>query len=748
MQDDPTRALPNSQRTPTTPLGAMLRDLWRYKLVVPAVAVIAVGIVAFWVVRQPKIYAATATLEYDASPSQPLGSKMDDVANASTGFWDTQEFYATQNLILKSRGLAERVAQELKLQDDEDFWSLNPAALRHGRPTLQRTAVELLRFIEIAPVRDTRVVRISVRDHNPARAQRIANTWVEAYLDRSLEDRLGTTGRALEWLSTQMSSLKRELGASELALYKFREQHHSLSASLEERRKIIAGQLQSYSETLTAIHAKYVQTEARLSVVRETLEKEQDLLSVSVGPVVDNATVAALRNEYREASEQLQRLSITYGEAHPDVRAAAGRVDAIMRQLRAQVEALVAGIEAELLEYQRAEQGILAALDQVNRQGLELSLQEIDYSRLEREKSSKMDIFNMVMQRAAQTDLTRALRVANGRVVDTALKPTVPVSPRVTLAITLAAVAGLVLGVLAALGIATLDNKVRSPADVEAIGMTLLGILPTVNESAMIGGSYGRKSKRRSRIVDSKQRDLLVHLEPRSSTAECCRTIRTNITFQGADKPLRTLAITSAMPRDGKSTVAVSIATILAQSGKRVLLVDTDLRKPRLHRVFGLHVGPGATTILAGESTLDEVRQTTDIPGVTLLQCGPIPPNPAELLYTRRFADLVSEARAKYDLVVFDTPPIGAVTDPAVIGPQVDGTIVVVRSGTTPRAAMEAAVRQLRGVGARITGIVLNDVDLTDSRYGTYYAYYRGYYQEDDNTSLPPSTKPNSESIL
>jgi succinoglycan biosynthesis transport protein ExoP len=544
----------------------------------------------------------------------------------------------------------------------------------------------------------------------------------------------------MEWLGAQMQNLKRELESSELALYKFREQHHSLSASLEERRKIIASQLQGYSAALTQIHGEKVQTQARITVLRDMLASTPDLLALHAASITDDEAVSSLRGKYRAASEELERLSITYGEAHPQVRAAKGIKDAVLAQLKAQVTAIYEGIQGELRTHELAEKGIQAALDRVNQEGLELSLQEIDYTRLDRERTSKSELYGVVMQKAAQTDLTRALRVANARILDTAMRPNIAVSPRVRMLIVIGAICGLALGIAAALGISFLDSKVRGPADMEARGVTVIGVLPALGTNTAMP-SYGRDKRRSRRLEQHDDRDLIVHLEPRSTAAECCRTIRTNITFQSADRPLRTIAVTSAMPKDGKTTVSISLATTLAQSGKRVLLIDTDLRKPRLHRTFKLAKGPGITTVLAGEATLEEVALSTDIPNLSVVQCGPLPPNPSELLHTRRFAELVEDARNRFDTVIFDSPPLGAVTDPAIISTQVDGTIVVVRSGVTTRNGVDAAFRQLHGVSARIVGVVLNGVDLTDSNYGSYYAYYRGYYEEDpQNPSAPPKS--------
>jgi succinoglycan biosynthesis transport protein ExoP len=737
MNEDQTRSLvtPSAPRRPESALGEILAELWRYKFVIPAIAAMVVAATAFWTLRQQKIYEATATLEYDPHPTLPLGNAVEDVSNR-VGGWDSVEFYETQNFILRSRSLAERVARRLRLHQDSDFMN-RPA----GAPPapLENAAAKLVGSIKVSQIRDTRVVRISIRDHKPERAQLIANTWIDEYVAKSLEDRLGTSAHALEWLSDQLQNLKRDVEHSELALYKFREQHHSLSASLDERQSMIAGQLQSYSNTFTQIHARRIQTQARLGVLREQLAATADPLILTATWVAEDQELVGLRSKYRDARENLDRLAITYGEAHPQVRAARGTVEVIASLIHSKINSIVSGIEGELREYESAERGVQAALNEVNRDGLALSLEEIDYSRLERERTGKSKLYEVVMERAAQTDLTRALRVANARVIDPAVLPVIPVSPQVRMWVSLGVLGGLVLGVAAALGIAHLDNKVRGPADVESRGVTVLGVMPAVGSEIALG-SYGRGRRPKARRrVDSPERDMIVHLEPRSSSAECCRTIRTNITFQSADNPLKTIAITSAMPRDGKTMVALNLATALAQSGQRVLIIDTDLRKPRLHRALKLPSGPGVTSFIAGEAAVDELLLQTEIPGVTLLRCGPIPPNPSELLHTKRFAELISQARSRFDTVIFDSPPLGAVTDPAIISTQVDGTILVVRSGTTTRGGVDAALRQLHGVSARIIGAVLNGVDLTDSNYGSYYAYYRGYYSQDGTSDAPPA---------
>lgn len=750
MNEDQPRFIstPKTDSRRMSAMAEVLGEIWRYKYVVPLVAALTVGLVAFWVLRQTKIYQATATLEYVANPQQPMGRAIEQT-EARVSSWELLEFYETQNFILRSRTLAERVARRLRLMSDADFMrgldarndeeAAPEATVSHN---VGDAASVLLRAVEVAQVRDTRVVRISVQDRNPERAQRIANAWSDEYIEKSLEDRLGATGRALQWLDDQMKNLKSDVESSEIALYKYREQHRSLSASLEDREKIITSQLHSFSNEMTMIRARRIQASAKLGVLRESLAANPDVLTINAGPISGDHEVASLRDAYRSAAEDLSRLSVLYGDSHPQVRAARLSIDSLRGQLQGKIRAIVKGVEAELQEYERAEKGLLAAMDDVNRQGHALSLQLIDYSRLERERTSKANLYETVMEKAAETDLARALRVSNARTVDAAIVPLRPISPKVNVWIGGSAFFGLVFGVVAALIVAYLDNKVRGPADMEARGVTLLGVLPTVGNEPVLA-SYGRRRRNLGRRIDHTERDMVVHLEPRSTSAECCRTIRTNLTFQSAERPLRAIAVTSAMPKDGKTTVAINVATVLAQSGRTVLLVDTDLRKPRLHRAFKAPAALGVSSILSAQATLEEAAQSTQVPGLSILASGPIPPNPSELLHTRRFAELIKEATDKFDTVIFDTPPLGAVTDPAVIATQVDGTVMVVRSGTTTRAAVDASLRQLNSVSAHLLGVVLNAVNLSDSEYGSYYASYRGYYAEDGTHDGTPPT-PNS----
>jgi capsular exopolysaccharide synthesis family protein len=271
--------------------------------------------------------------------------------------------------------------------------------------------------------------------------------------------------------------------------------------------------------------------------------------------------------------------------------------------------------------------------------------------------------------------------------------------------------------------------------------------MPRVDSSSSIlTPTYdGRKKGGNHSSEALHNRDLVVHTHPKSMAAECCRTIRTNLTFMSADKPRKTVVITSASPREGKTTLTLSLAISLAQSGKRVLIVDTDLRKPRMHRALGATLATGVTTVLVGEVSLKEAIQSTEIPGLSLLAAGPIPPNPSELLHTSHFRQLINDVSKQFDHVLFDSPPLAAVTDAAIIAPQVDSSILVLHGYRTTRDALRTALRKLRDVGCQPTGGVLNEVDLAANRYGygSYYYYNReGYYEADASSNDDKPTRP------
>lgn len=254
----------------------------------------------------------------------------------------------------------------------------------------------------------------------------------------------------------------------------------------------------------------------------------------------------------------------------------------------------------------------------------------------------------------------------------------------------------------------------------------MLGVLPALGSG---GVAYGGNGRRERAPRNGAAGDLIVDAEPRSLVAEAVRAVRTNLMFMGTDRALHRILVSSPGPEEGKTFVAISLAVAMAQSGKRVLIVDTDLRRPRMHKVFeGCDASTGLTVAVAGQARVEDLVQATRVANVSLLCCGPIPPNPAELLHTRRFAELLDRLSASFDLLVLDSPPLGAVTDAAILSRVVDGTLLVVRHGKTHKAALGHAARQLSDLGSTLLGVILNDADASRGGYYRYdYVGHRAY---------------------
>jgi capsular exopolysaccharide synthesis family protein len=452
--------------------------------------------------------------------------------------------------------------------------------------------------------------------------------------------------------------------------------------------------------------------------------------------------VRSLKGQYIEQRQAYAALLKRYGDKWPAVRQLKTRMEMARADLEREIRNVLSGITLEHKRVAENEAKIAAALQAAKDEGLELNKKEVSYRRLKRTQENTAKLHSLVLGRLKESDLSAQLRVSNIRLLDEAVVPAKPVRPNVQVNLLLGALLGLLLGIGLAVLVDTFDNSIKSQEEIEQLGpVTVLGMVPRIP-----GTVPARRGERRPE--PKPDLDLIVHRSPKSMIAESCRNIRTNILFASPDRPLKTIVVTSAGPREGKTTAAVSLAITMAQAGNRVLVVDTDMRRPRLHRVFGVPGAEGLTSVLLGDGQLDELTKATEIPGLSVLPCGPSPPNPAELCQSERFRALLEELERRYDRIVLDSPPVMLVTDGAVLSTQVDGTLLVARAGQTSRVALRDTIRQLDDVGCHLLGCVLNDVDLEKRGYGYYryrrYGYYRygyayghGYYNAPDGEDAP-----------
>lgn len=703
-------------------IGRVLRE---YKWLIAGITAVALAAGVIWTLRTPKIYEATCTIEYDAHPSSPLAGDVEDVGDPIGDYWATREFFGTQNLVIASRDVAERVVRKLGLHEDPTYLTQDDDTLG---PTgdLEATTLALQSRLTVEPVPDTRLVQIHARDVNPERARLIANTVADSYVKKTIEDRLESTDRAKDWLEHQLATLRKELEDAELALHDFKKNHNVLSVSMEDRQNLVASDIQATHDKLTETRNRRIQLEARLKRLKSSLRKGVDQIDPAV--TADDEALNALVTELRQKKTEHDALAVKYGDAHPAMKTLAQEIEVLQAQLAAEKAEIIRSAQYDVEQVKTVEQGLHAAASKAYSAGLNLNLREIEYRRLNRDRDNKAKLYEIVLQRLTETDLTRMLKTTYVRVLDRALLPATPVSPNLVKNAGTSLLAGLLLGLAAAFFMSRLDRTVRSVDSVEGLGVTVLGVIPSLSSVGAPSKGKGRRGSGSQQVGPARvPGELIVLEEPMSPAAETFRMIRTNLAFMSQDAPIRSFVVTSALPLEGKTTVVSNLAVALAQFGRSVLLVDSDLRRPRIHSVFQIDNDRGLTSLVEGRTTLDAAVYKTEIDGLSVLTSGPIPSNPSELLHSPAFGRLKEDLLKHFDWVLFDSPPMGAVTDAAIVAPQVDGVLLVVRAGQTTVHSILGARKQLNGVSARLLGAVLNDADikLKGYRYGAGAYGYR-----------------------
>jgi polysaccharide biosynthesis transport protein len=705
-----------------------VRKHWPIMLVFFILAVVGASV---YTSNQVKIYEAVATIQLDPQPLTPLGHQSQE--SGSDSYWSNQEYFATQYQVITSRRVAELVAKKLGLTVDSAFlMNRVGASTAPVRASIEDTAETLRSRLKVEPIEDSRLARVKYTDADPARAQRVLGAVVDTYVEQNLDTSMDATNKTVEWLDTQLTRLKADLESQEMNLHDFKIKYNLLSVSYDDQSNMVRAEIQQLNGSLTDLKAKKEAVSARLAVLKDV--DPEDPAEIPTTELVGNSQLGELRKSYLEAKQQLAMLkSGGKGDNHPDVQRASTLAEAARNALTQELGNIKNGAQMELANVNHQLGGLSSLYESARQEALQLNLKELEYSRLQRSKESTEKLFGLVLERSTESGLTKMAPFNNVRVLDRPLMPGVPVFPKTSTNVAVGIALGLLLGFAGAAGREMMDRTVRNSEDTEReLGLAVLGSLPDVTKegSALnLGYYYGYGRRRAQKRAEANggaatpsAPELLVHSHPKSVVAEAARAIRTNLMFMSPDNPYRCLLVTSAGPAEGKTTVATSIAIAIAQTGQRVCLVDCDLRKPRVHAVFGQRNDKGVTTALLEPGQLPSLVFETQVPNLSILRAGPTPPNPADLMHSEAFGRVLQELRAEFDRVVIDSPPIGLVTDGVILSTRVDATVLVVRALATRRDAAKRAMRSLRDVGANCAGFVLNAVS-SNERY-----YYSGYY--------------------
>jgi capsular exopolysaccharide synthesis family protein len=715
-------------------LARLLGILRRRWLVVATTA--AVGVAAALVTistLQPR-WRASATVVLHLSGPQVL-DKVKGLSDEGEGrLLAYREYYQTQREIISSREVAGRALSSLGLEQDPVFLGVDRITSEPERlaKIAEIDPVERLREITfVEEVRGSRILKINADYPDAEIAAEIANALADAFLDYTQKRRTDTGKQAKENLTSERGKALAELRGAEEKIADFLEGHEISSVSLADRQNEITEAVIAETTHLKQAEADHYAAQAAYDEAKR-LHRSGSLASATLLPPLERKVFEEMRAEQLAAEREVEQLSVKYGPKMPELQQAKRRLTLINGRIDREGEELLRSLKAKANATLKTKQRHEASLAAEKQRALEMAGLEREYRKLERDAKTADETYSLVAQRDAEIGMTNRVEAEGIEILDRATAPRKPVYPPKALLLALALVTGLGIGALLALAIDLRDTRIRSLVDLEraiaSYGLPVLAQLPLLPNDARLGGGNIRAQRR--------QRDLHAFLYPQSLMAERCRGLRTALTFVEGSHPCRTLMITSPNSSEGKSSTTLNLAMSFCQSGKRVLLIDADMRRPRLHQVFTPPAGedpPGLAALLQGTATVDEALLTggdelgpdeARPDNLSVLLCGEVPQNPAELLDSAAMRKLLGELRERFDVILIDSPPVLPVTDPVILARIVDGVLLVARCQATSKADLQRAISSLRQGDTNLLGVVLNEVDPRSESSGYRVGYY------------------------
>lgn len=668
------------------------------------------------------IYGASVSMLIEQNRSKL--AYIDDIYSSQNA---EKSYYQTQAEILQSRAVMESVVDRLKLTKHPLFngpahpslfsriksvlgVGVSKSAAPDERKVREGVVSALSGMVLVESSKHSQIVRIVVESSDKELAAAVANAIAETYIDLDLEARYKMTQKATNWMNLRLVTLKGNLDKSERELQTYREQHNIIDTKGLELGGATS-QLGTALSNLAAARMARAQAQTNLEQVRRAKGNEASL------PIVQrNALVSGLISAVADHERKVSELANRYGPQHPKLIQAQAELKQAKANLHAQVADVVSGFEREY-EMARANEAAIAGSVAEAKQAIQGSnRKEYELTALEREVKTNRELYDMFMGQLKGTAAVGDMQTVVARVVDPAIVSDVPIKPRKLLIASFAFLVSLVLGVAAAFLLEYLDNSVRSAEDAERkLGLPLLAAVPGIDlPSGKSAGLYYRDA-------------------PQSLFAEAIKTIRTGILLSGIDYPKKTLLVTSSLPGEGKSTIAIDLALAHAQT-KRVLLIDADMRRPSIAKVLGLdNTHPGLSMLVLGMVKLENCVYKIEGSTLDVLTAGSIPPNPLELILSEKFKTLLAELSKQYDIIMIDSPPVQLVSDAVVLSSMATGVVFVLKADATPFQLARRAIYTLQRSGANMYGVVLNKANFRNEEYyGGYGKYnYHAYYGSD-----------------
>jgi polysaccharide biosynthesis transport protein len=741
----PSSRLPNWDLSPREPhLYDYLLILRKHQWLILSFLVAVVTIVAIATFRMQSVYVATTRIEIDRENGGILPFQGVDEYD----YMMDDNYIETQSKILTSETLALQTIRSTGLGARPEFASSSgpSEAVAIGSLENQRRPSELGAFLGSLSVRrvpNSRLLDVSFESTDPQFAARIVNEHVKNFQDQNIRSHYDEMTRATTWLRDELDELKIKVQESEDKRIAYERKNQIWT--LDDKSNITTQRLADVNKALTDAQDDRMKKEALFEFA-----KAGDVADVPA--LHDDIALQGLTQKRQAMSEDYVEALNQYGPNFPKVQRLKLQLKDIDQSIQKQNVAILHRIESEYREARQREQMMMQALEEQKGEANQMAERLVEYNILKREAEANKALYDGLMTKLKEVDISAALRSSNIRVVDPAMIPAYPSRPAKTRNIALSFLVGLVGGIGLALLREYLDNTVKTPDDVETLAR-----LPSLAVVPQFVGSNGNGSRKGllkgiSTNGQEKRVELVAQHLPKSQMSEAFRALRTSLLLSQPVRPPQVILVTSALPREGKTTAAANLAVTLAQLGDHTVLVDADLRKPGVGRLLNLNGGKyaGLSSYLAGVSSLDLVTVPHPaIPNLAAIPTGPLPPNPADLLSSNRLVEGIAELRTKFKFVVIDSPPIMAATDAVILSVQTDGVLLVVRSGETPKEAFTRTRDLLNSVKCHMLGVVLNAVDSSAPDYYysyRYYPYSYGYGPQ-EATDTPHDREDLAESV-
>jgi polysaccharide biosynthesis transport protein len=738
----------------------------RRKWIIGSIVICELLAILLTLVMKPT-YGATATIELNKSSagSLDLGLGDDDLSQQMMpGGEGLLTDLQTETAILQGDSLALAVIQRLGLASQPPFAAEGAEARKlvseRGLPLEQapQTRTRLLKIfgshLKVEPIRGTRLIQLTYESHDPKQAAQVANALIESYKNQYLQSHYDASTEASDWLTKQLSDLKANVEASEKKLTDFEKQTGILSLNMMmptasgnesmgsegQIHSVVIQKLDALNAELTVAEANRIEKEAIarlantgsadviLGLGNDPLAAQSNSMVLTQGGGLSN--LQQLRQQQSQLKINLSDAATTYGANNRHLKEIQTQIHELDEQIQEELQQIIKRAQVDFHLAQQTEGEIRRQFDQQQTAASKLNEKAVQFAVLSQEAFSRKKLYEDLYTKLQEANVSAGIKATNITIVDPARSQSVPVRPKPLNNLALATLFGIFVGLALAFTTDNLDRTVTAPLEVEEItGKPVIGVIPTFGEQARAYGAPlltdKRKAAAKELAISSPIRMLS---DPNSGAAEACRALRTSIMLSRAGGP-KTILITSCIPGEGKTTLTMNLAVAFAQHNKKVIIIEADMRRPRIKHVMDVPNKGGLSNVLAGALTSDEaILHGIHLPGLDVLPAGPRPPMPSEILGSTAFDELLEQLRMRYDIVLIDSPPALLVTDAVAISAKTDAAIWVAQAGVVTRPQLARAAELIERNGMPVIGFVLNRMDTRSADYG--YEYYGHYYGE------------------